>query len=233
MSQHSLVQLSEVFSVIVVSRPRRCFVAACSECYKDTFFFPENSTVMNFFFSASPGRVGTGGQGNSLAARWIHPSVLCYMGTWCPSVIPCASWWFPQEELHNYFFLNNSFFLLELGWRRNESCVRAGGRPVLSFCGYSTSDGCVKENLKWILKRSIQFSLCVWIPSDGSDEPVHRTMSYSLPLVICGTVWCVPGNMSAKFKVLCGVPGSQVDFQTKGFVRSVGLKLQCFLKQWQ
>lgn len=124
------------------------------------FSFVKNSSVMKFFFSPFLGRVGAGGRGNSLAARWIHPSALSYMGTWCPSVIPCASWWFPWEELHNYcLLLNNPFFLLELGWKTSESCIRAGGRAVLSFWGYRTPDGF--KNLKCILKRSIYSFLCV------------------------------------------------------------------------
>lgn len=70
----------------------------------------------------------------------------------------------------------------------------------------------LKENLKWILKSSIHIFLCV--PCDHGDKSVHRTMSrHSLPLVMCDTVWCFPGNRRARFKWLCGgVAGSWVDF---------------------
>lgn len=144
-----------------MSCPHRCFVAVCSECYGATFFFHENSSIRKFFLSASSERVGAGVPGNSLADGWIQPSALSYMGTWCPSVIPYASWWFPPEDPHNYFLLlNNPVIFLELGWKKSKSCVRTGGRAVLSFCGCREPDG-FKENLKWVLKRSIHCFLCV------------------------------------------------------------------------
>lgn len=121
-------------SISGVSHPRRCSVAVGSRCFRATFFLYKNRSIMKGFCSVSLGRAGAEGQGNSLAARWIHPSALSYMGTLCPSVIPYASWWFPQEELHNCFlFLNNSCFLVEMGWNRTESCIRAEGKAILSF----------------------------------------------------------------------------------------------------
>lgn len=143
-----------------MSCPHRCFVVVCSECYGVTFFFHGNSSIKKFFPSASSGKVGAGIQGNSLADGWIQPSALSYMGTWCPSVIPLCllvvSTGRPTQLLSP---LNNPFFLLELEWKKSESCVRARGRTVLSFCGYRAPDGF--KNLKWILKRSIHCFLCV------------------------------------------------------------------------
>lgn len=70
---------------------------------------------MNLFLCAFLRMAGAGAQGSSLAARWIYPSVLSDMGTWCLSLVPYASWWFPWEELHNYFLvLNKPFFPLEV-----------------------------------------------------------------------------------------------------------------------